>query len=436
MPSTMDSIDTARTEVIVPARQPPPRDVDAVSRASAPRRNRIESIDLLRGLIMAIMMLDHTRDFVHFQAFDFDPTDPARTDTVLFFTRWITHFCAPVFVFLAGTGAYLQHMRGKSREELSRFLVARGIWFVAFEVVVLRLVIFLNADYQVLLAFLQVIWAIGWGLVFLAAIIHLPLRAIVVVSIGIIAGHNLLDGVRVTSGGGPGIVLPGALVAIWKILHERGFIFPFGTPGSAVLVMYPLIPWVAVMSAGYAFGALYKWSETERRQLLFRLGAALALGFVVVRAINMYGDPVRWSAQATTMKTVFSFLALSKYPPSLLYLMMTLGPALMFLGWSERHTQNRFAKILITYGKVPLFFYVLQWIVAHGFAILASQLAGKSTDYLFGNLFLSPPPPAGYGFGMAVVYALWLLGLILLYPLCRWFADVKARRRDWWLSYL
>jgi uncharacterized membrane protein len=433
----MDSVTPAGSiDVPLPARPSQPVGAIAATTASAAPRSRIESIDLLRGLIMAIMMLDHTRDFAHFQSFDFDAADPARTDTVLFFTRWITHFCAPVFVFLAGTGAFLQHMRGKSRAELSRFLVARGLWFVAFEVVVLRLVIFMNADYQVLLAFLQVIWAIGWSLVFLAAIVHLPLRAIVVVSIGIIVGHNLLDGVRVTSGGGPGIVLPGALVAIWKILHEPGPIFPFGTPGPAVLVLYPLIPWVAVMSAGYACGGLYKWSERERRQLLFRLGAGLSIGFILLRAVNVYGDPVHWSSQGTTMKTVFSFLALSKYPPSLLYLMMTLGPALMFLAWSERHTQSRLAKVLVTYGKVPLFFYVLQWIVAHGFAILASRLAGKSTDYLFGNLFLSPPPPAGYGFGMPIVYAMWILGLILLYPLCRWFAGVKARRRDWWLSYI
>jgi uncharacterized membrane protein len=431
----MDSINPAATiAVAIPAQQQPPT-VAAPHSAAAPRRNRIESIDLLRGLIMAIMMLDHTRDFVHFQAFDFDPTDSARTDTVLFFTRWITHFCAPVFVFLAGTGACLQHIRGKSTADLSRFLLTRGLWFVAFELVVLRPVILMNADYKVLLAFLQVIWAIGWSLVFLAAIIHLPVRAIVIVSIGIIAGHNLLDGVRVTSGGGPGIVLPGLLVGIWKILHVPGPIFPFGSPGPMVLVVYPLIPWIGVMSAGFAFGMLFKRTEADRQRLLLRLGAALAFGFVVLRAINVYGDPVRWSIQASTMRTVFSFLAVSKYPPSLMYLLMTLGPALVFLAWSERHTQNRLAGILITYGKVPLFFYLLQWIVAHGFAILASWLAGKPTGHLFGNLFLSAPP-AGYGFGMPVVYVLWLLGLILLYPLCRWFAEVKARRRDWWLGYL
>jgi uncharacterized membrane protein len=409
--------------------------VDRAAHATAPRR-RIESVDLVRGAIMAIMMLDHTRDFAHFQAYDFDAANPARTDTVLFFTRWITHFCAPVFVLLAGSGAWFQQARGKSKGELSRFLIARGLWLVALEVLVLRLVIFMNADYGVLLAFLQVIWAIGWSLVVLAAVIHLPMRAIVVLSVAVMAGHNLLDGVRVTSGDGPGIVLPEAGVVFWKILHEPGPIFPFGTPGPAVLVLYPLVPWIAVMAAGYALGSAFGWAEKDRRRLLLRLGGGLTLAFVALRAINVYGDPVRWATQAEASRTIFSFLAVSKYPPSLLYLMMTLGPALLFLAWSERHTQGRLARILITFGRVPLFFYVLQWIVAHSFAILCTWLAGKPTGYLFGNLFLSPPPPPGYGFGMPVVYAMWIVGLILLYPLCRWFAGVKARRRDWWLRYL
>lgn len=391
-------------------------------------RNRIESIDLLRGLIMAIMMLDHTRDFVHFQALDFDPTDPARTGTVLFFTRWITHFCAPVFVFLAGTGAGLQQLRGKPKAELSRFLFTRGVWFIAFELVFLRPIVFLNMDYDVLLAFLQVIWAIGCSMVVLAALIHLPLRAVAVFSLVMIAGHNLLDGIRINGATGLGLV--------WKILHEPGPISLFGSPGFTVWVLYPLIPWVGVMSAGYVFARLYSLGEAERRRLLLGVGAGLALGFVILRALNVYGDPVRWSVQPTAMKTVYSFLAASKYPPSLLYLMMTLGPALIFLGWSERHTRGRFARILITYGNVPLFFYLLQWIVAHVLGILAARLAGKPTTYLFGNLFLSPPPAPGYGFGLPVVYALWILGLLMIYPLCRWFVAVKTRRRDWWLSYL
>jgi uncharacterized membrane protein len=190
------------------------------------------------------------------------------------------------------------------------------------------------------------------------------------------------------------------------------------------------------MAAGYTFGSLYRRSAEERRVILIRLGTATTVGFLLLRAINVYGDPSRWAMQNTTAKTIMSFFAVSKYPPSLLYLMMTLGPALLFLAWVEGREAGWLAKIFVTYGRVPLFFYLLQWITAHGLALIASKLAGKPTDYLFSNLAFSPPPPAGTGFGLGMVYALWLLGVALLYPLCRWFAGVKARRRDWWLSYI
>jgi uncharacterized membrane protein len=418
------------------------------------RYNRIESVDLLRGVIMAIMMLDHTRDFVHYAAFAFDPSDVTRTYPLLFFTRWITHFCAPLFVFLAGTSAYFQGMR-KSKAELSRFLIVRGVWLIALELLVFRVVITFNMDYAVVLAFLQVIWAIGWSLVALSLLIHLPLRVMVAVSLGMIALHNLLDGIQVTTWNGPGTPVPGFGASLWKILHQPGVIFPLGYPGPAVLVLYPLIPWIGVMGAGYAFGSFYRLDETERRRRFLVLGGLLTLGFLVLRALNIYGDPVPWAHQSVWTKTVISFLALSKYPPSLLYLMMTIGPGILFLGLVDRHSQTRVqadgrvgsaglhasrrgptAQVFITYGRVPLFFYLLQWITAHGLALVASRLAGKPTAYLFGNLVFSPPPAPGSGFGLGMVYALWLLGLILLYPLCRWFAGVKARRREWWLSYV
>jgi uncharacterized membrane protein len=382
---------------------------------------RIQSVDLLRGVIMAIMMLDHTRDFV--LADLFDPTDITRTYPALFFTRWVTHFCAPVFVFLAGTGVYFQEMRGKTKRELSWFLVTRGLWFVGLELVVFRPLIFFNANYAGLLAYLQVIWAIGWSMIVLAVVIHLPLRAIAAMSLVMIALHNTLDRVHAT---GP----------LWHILHERGEIFPFGYPGPAVDVLYPLIPWIGVMWAGYAFGSLYRKPDTARRRALLWLGAAFTLAFVLLRIANIYGDPIRWSTQPTATKTVLSFLALSKYPPSLLFLMMTLGPALLFLVCVDRPTDSRLVKPLIVYGKVPMFFYVLQWATTHTLAIVAYKLAGKPTDSLFADDFTVPAPAAGIGFGLLMVYVLWILGLVLLYPLCRWFADVKARRRDWWLGYL
>lgn len=403
---------------------------------SPQRRTRVDSVDLLRGIIMVIMMLDHTRDFVHAGAFAFDPTDVARTYPVLFFTRWITHFCAPVFVFLAGTGAYFQELRGKSKSELSKFLITRGIWLIILELTVLRVTIYFNFDYPTLAGFLQVIWAIGWSMVVLAVVIHLPMRAIVALSVGMIFLHDTLDGIRVTNWSGPGTPVPGFGASVWHVLHVPGVIFPLGFPGPAVVVLYPLIPWIAVMAAGYAFGSLYRLNETERRRILFRLGTAVTLGFLVLRAINIYGDPAPWTAQSGTVKTILSFLALSKYPPSLLYLMMTLGPAMLFLAWSEARVRGGLTGIFITYGRVPLLFYLLQWVTTHTLALVAGRVAGKPTDYLFSNIDMSPPPAPGSGFGLGMVYALWILGVALLYPLCRWYAGVKARRHDWWLSYL
>jgi uncharacterized membrane protein len=399
------------------------------------RRARVDSVDLLRGVIMVIMMLDHTRDFVHFQGQLFDPTDVTRTYPLLFFTRWITHFCAPLFVFLAGTGAYLQELRGKSKGELSRFLITRGVRLIVLELTVLRVIIFFNFDFAVSLGFLQVIWVIGWSMIVLAGLIYLPLRVIVGLSVAMIALHNALDGVHFTSWRGPGSPVPGFWASLWKVLHEPGMIFPFGYPGPALLVLYPLIPWIGVLAAGYAFGALYRLDQARRRRILFRLGGTITLGFIVLRAINVYGDPSHWSVQTKPVMTALSFLAVSKYPPSLLFLMMTLGPAMLFLGWFDGRARGALARIFIVYGRVPLFFYVLQWIMTHSLAILAGRIAGRPTEYLFTNIGLAPPPAPGSGFGLATVYALWILGVALLYPLCRWYAGVKARRQDWWLSY-
>lgn len=385
---------------------------------------------------MVIMMLDHTRDFVHFQAVLFDATDVSRTYPLLFFTRWITHFCAPVFVFLAGTGAYFQELRGKPKGELSRFLITRGLWLIVLEFTVLRVIIFFNFDYPVFMGFLQVIWVIGWGMIVLAAVVHLPLRAVVALSVAMIVLHDALDGVHSTSWNGPGSPVPGFAASLWKVLHEPGLIFPFGFPGPAMLVLYPLIPWIGVMAGGYAFGSLYRLDEAKRRRFLIRLGGAITLVFILLRAINIYGDPAPWSPQTSMVKTGLSFLALSKYPPSLFFLMMTLGPAMLFLAWFEGRARGKLAHIFIVYGRVPLFFYLLQWITTHTLALAAGRIAGKPTEYLFTNIAFSPPPAPGSGFGLAMVYALWLLGVVLLYPLCRWYAGVKARRHDWWLSYL
>jgi uncharacterized membrane protein len=394
---------------------------------AASRKIRIDSVDLLRGLIMAIMMLDHTRDFVHRDALSFDPANVAQTFPMLFFTRWITHFCAPLFVFLAGTAASFQEMRGRSKAELSKLLITRGIWLVAIELIVLRPLVFFNFRYDEILFFLQVIWAIGCSMIVLAAVIHLPRFWIVWLSLTVIALHNTLDGFR-----------PTHLAALWQVLHQQGPLFPFGPPGHVVFVVYPLVPWMAVISAGYAFGWIYREPEPDRHRTLLILGSCLMLGFIVLRSINVYGDPVPWTSQFGATKTILSFLAVTKYPPSLLFLLMTLGAGILFLAFAERPARGRFANVLITFGRVPFFFYLLQWVAAHSLAIAASWMAGKPVAYLFSNFgFAGPLPPTnGIGFGLPVVYLVWLTGLVLLYPLCRWFAEVKARRRDWWLSYL
>jgi uncharacterized membrane protein len=428
--------------------------VDAPPQPIKPVKGRIDSIDLLRGIVMVVMMLDHTRDFVHRDVFQgFDPTDLSKTNVSLFLTRWITHFCAPIFVFLAGTGSYLQFARGKSKPNLSRFLVTRGMWLIFLEFTLVRISVTFNVDYR-FLGMMQVIWVIGASMIILAALIHLPLRVVGAFGIAMIALHNLLDRFHVQGWHGPGSPVPGFGAKLFILLHQPFEGFPIvWWPSPVVAVIYPLIPWVGVMAAGYAFGVVYQWDAQRRRRFLVRMGSAAIVLFVVLRAINHYADPAHWSRQDTITFTILSFLNTTKYPPSLAFLLMTLGPALMMLAWFERLKSGSASQrlrasepvgiigklrgALITFGRVPLFFYLLQWPTAHFISVIVHFAAGKPVAWMFGssaeNLFPAPP---GAGFNLAVVYACWIAGVLILYPLCKWFAGVKARRRDWWLSYL
>src|SRR5437660_3725844 len=260
-----------------------------------PARRRIDSIDVLRGIVMVIMMLDHTRDFIHSGVFLFDPLDLSKTTFWLFLTRWITHFCAPIFVFLAGTGAYLQFARGKSKKDLSRFLVTRGLWLIVLEFTWVRICVTFNVDYRFLGA-MQVIWAIGVSMIVLAALIHLPLRIVAAFGVAMIALHNLLDRIHVAGWRGPDSSVPGYGAKLFIILQQPFEAFPvLGFPSPVVFVLYPLIPWVGVMAAGYAFGAVYQWNAQRRRRFLVRLGSGAIVLFVVLRAINHYADPSHWS---------------------------------------------------------------------------------------------------------------------------------------------
>ena len=407
------------------------------------KRSRIDSVDLLRGIVMVVMLLDHTRDFVHADTWRFDPTDLTKTYPSLFFTRWITHFCAPIFVFLAGTGAWFQLSRGKSKRELSRFLVTRGLWLILLEFTVVRVASFWDYSIQ-FLGVAQVIWTLGVCMIVLAGLIHLPLRAIVAFGLGMVVLHNALDPLDIKQWQGPGSAVPSAMEKVWAVLHEGGFFPIAGWPSPVLFVLYPLIPWLGVMALGFAFGKLYDRPVEERRTKLLRWGLAITVGFFLLRLLDVYGDPNGWSPQSTIPMTIVSFFNVQKYPPSLLFLMMTLGPALlllsMFEGYNREATatpsRNPITNAFVTFGRVPLFFYLLQWPTAHGAGFLISLAAGKDTSFYFREPGPGQNVPPDAGFDLWVVYVAWIIGVILLYPICRWYAGVKARRTDWWLSYL
>ncbi len=392
-------------------------------------RARLDSVDFVRGVVMVVMALDHVRDFFHAYAKTLDPLDPARTWTALFFTRWVTHFCAPTFVFLAGAGAFLSTRRGRTKGELSRFLLTRGLWLVVLELTLVRFGWFFNLDYHFL--FLQVIWVIGWGMVVLAGLVYLPVRAVAAFGLSLIFLHNLLDRFRSADFG--------ALRWLWVLLHETNVVFP--RPGYVLLVAYPLVPWVGVMAAGYAFGSLLTSEGGRRRRALLATGGAAVALFVLLRALNFYGDPVPWSPQARgAWYTFLSFLNTQKYPPSLLFLLMTLGPAILALALFDRAGgPGGPARPFVVFGRVPMFYYLLHVPLMHLVAVVFSYAKYGRAEWLFRNW---PPPgqpplePPGYGYDLWVVYLVWLGVVAALYPLCRWFAGVKSRRRDAWLSYL
>lgn len=388
--------------------------------AKAPRR--LESVDLLRGLVMVVMVLDHVREF--FGMIGRDPTNPATTTLPLFFTRWVTHFCAPTFVLLAGTGAYLAGSRGMSRAALSRFLFVRGLWLVVLEVTVVR--VGLTFDLAFGFVPLTVLWAIGASMMILAPLVFLPAAIVGVLGAAMIAGHNALDFVRPEAFG--------RFADAWRLLHNPGPLSISGD-GRAVFVLYPLIPWVGVMMGGYALGPILKIPSAEaRRGLLAGLGLAMTAAFAALRWSNLYGDPAPWTPQPRGPAfTALSFLNCQKYPPSLLYLLMTLGPALMLLAAFDRGA-GRVGRPLLTFGRVPLFYYLLQWYLIHALAIAVAWACGQPYRWLLGGGPFGAP--SGYGHGLPVVYLMTAAVLLLLYPACRWFAERKRRSRSVWLSYL
>jgi len=365
------------------------------------------------------MALDHTRDYLG--AAVGDPTNLETTTTALFFTRWITHFCAPVFFLLTGTGARLSLPR-KGRAGLSRYLLTRGLWLVVLEPVVVRCLVYqFNFDFHVTL--LLILWALGWSMVLLSALIWLPAWAIAAFGLVMVAGHNVLDVVRSTN-------------PLWLILHGRGIAFSY--TDHVVLVIYPLIPWVGVTAIGYALGGIYEWDRERRRAWLLRAGMATVAAFLVIRGINVYGDPSPWKAQASAVFTVLSFINTTKYPASLLFLMMTLGPALLFLRAIDGGTPS-VLRPARTLGRVPLFYYLGHFTLIHALAAVICLVRYGSMWYMFTSPDLANFPftsPPNWGYALPMVWTWWILVVVALYPLCRWYAGVKTRRQDWWLGYL
>jgi len=384
---------------------------------------RIGALDVLRGLVIVLMALDHVRDYFHESGYAYDPLDPSMTTALLYATRWVTHFCAPTFVFLAGVSAWLQGAKGKERSRLAGFLVKRGLWLMVLEVTVIAF----GWSFSIpLLPHLQVIWAIGCSMVVLGALVYLPTTAVLAIGVVIVAGHNLLDPIHASSFGSWAIV--------WQLLHEQGMVVRNGT--VVLAIYYPLLAWTGVMALGYGLGPLFVSPKRDRTLVSLALGM-LAL-FLVLRGLNIYGNPVPWAPQDTAGKTVMAFMNVQKYPPSLLYVCATLGPMLLLVPVFDR-LRGPVAHVLRTFGSVPLMAYVAHLYVMHLLAIAAHAAAGQSLDGMFNtvhDLFLTPQVFAGTGFPLWVAYVAWLTVLAIIYPLCRWWADVKRRRRDWWLSYL
>jgi uncharacterized membrane protein len=374
---------------------------------------------------MIIMALDHVRDYFHASAFLFDPTDLSRTNVPLFFTRWITHYCAPVFTFLAGTSAFLNGTK-KTKKELSFFLFTRGLWLVIAEVLIVTLGWSFNPQYPVLI--LQVIWALGVSMMVLSAAIYLPRTLILIIGLALIGGHNLLDAPPTQAVNFPSFVM--------AMLHEQRI---FMMKPFSIMMGYPVTPWIGIMLVGYVLGQLYlpTFDAGKRRKLLIAFGSSAIALFIIIRFINMYGDPHPWSAQKTSVFTLLSFLNTTKYPPSLLYILMTLGPALLFLAFAEKPL-NRLSEKVVVFGRVPMFFYLLHIYLIHVLAVIAAMLAGFNwSDMVLTGWVSMNAQLKGYGYSLAFVYVLWMIIIIAFYPLCKWYDNYKQTHRSkWWLSYI
>jgi len=392
------------------------------------KASRITSVDLIRGAVMVLMAIDHVRVYSGI---------PAGGPTLgIFFTRWVTHFCAPAFFFLAGTSAFFY---SRKHQDLSRFLVVRGAWLVFLELTVLRLAWTFNFDFAHY-ELAGVIWAIGWCMILMAGMVKLPLSAVGIIGLVIISGHNTMDSYFRT-------LVPtidndvGSIV--WKIVYVGFFAGPisFGPDGPNLIVLYSIIPWVGVMATGYAFGKILTLEPFRRNRICLGIGLGAIALFIVLRGFNLYGDPRPWVSASDNpnggMPAFLSFLNTTKYPASLLFLLMTLGPAVALIPMLER-ARGALGRWIALFGRVSFFYYVLHIPLIHALALLVSFISfGEVSGWLFANHPMgNPPPPDGYTWGLWTLYAVWAVAIMILYHACRWFADVKSRRTEWWLKYL
>jgi uncharacterized membrane protein len=388
------------------------------------KRSRIQSIDLLRGLVMIIMALDHTRDFFHDKAFIEDPLDPATTTPILFFTRWITHFCAPVFVFLSGTSIYLQSLR-KTKKELSGFLIKRGLWLILVEITVINIVFYFDLRFN--FTVLTTIWSIGISMVILGLFIWLPFKAVLISGLLIVFGHNLLD---LYEQGRENF-------SVWySLLHRVGF-YPMGR-GKTFGVLYPFLSWAGLMMLGYCFGRLISMYEgVQRKKVLLWLGISITGLFIAARALDLYGDPDVLTDTDKPLDSLYAFLEVAKYPPSLLFMCMTIGPAIIFLALFDK-ANGAVSRVISVYGRVAFFYYIVHFFVIHLVSSICFLLRGHS--FAEG---ISPTGEfpnfikAGEGYSLFAVYLFWIGIVVFLYPLCKWYDSYKTRHKEkWWLSYL
>lgn len=390
--------------------------------------SRLDSVDLLRGIIMVVMSLDHLREYLTYLTFT--PENLSRTWPALFFTRWITHFCAPLFFFLAGTGAYLARSRGRSGAQLAHFLWTRGLWLVAVEFVVVDF----GFTFQPGFVLGGVLWGLGWSMVVMAGLVRLPVRWLAAFGLALIFFHNMLDAIQPKAFG--------KIAWLWQLLHAPGVI-PIS---KGFILPYVLVPLVGVMAVGYAFGALLGLPPERRRRAMWVIGSFAILLFVILRATNIYGNPVqtpfpgggRFAPQTTVAMTIVSFLDVEKYPPSLQFLLMTLGPGILALAAFDRMKAagNFVTRGFVAFGRVPFFYYVLHIYVAHILTIAIALLWHQPYKRIFNGGFMTSPPQPGYGHGLAFIYAVWIAMNIALYFPCRWFAEYKRTHRQWWLGYL